>query len=159
MNLVPYLDNMFDPSIPLKGYESKEDKFKDTAVFLSHVHLDHSKIINYLNPSVPLYMLEGTKSLLNTLNINNDFLFPLHNQGESNVREINGVKENEVVQVGNIVKVLDIEFDETVEYTIVGSTEVDLSQNKISNESPIGKALMGRKKKEERRKRKLLKNT
>ena len=79
MNLVPYLDNMFDPSIPLKGYESKEDKFKNTAVFLSHVHLDHSKIVNYLNPAVPLYMLEGTKSLLNTLNINNDFLFPLHN--------------------------------------------------------------------------------
>ena len=103
---------MFDPSIELKGYESKEDKFKDTAVFLSHVHLDHSKIINYLNPSVPLYMLEGTKSLLNTLNINNDFLFPLHNQGESNVREINGVKENEVVQVGKIkVKVMPVDHD------------------------------------------------
>ena len=37
-NLVPYLDNMFDPSIPLKGYESKENKFKNTAVFLSHMH-------------------------------------------------------------------------------------------------------------------------
>lgn len=112
MNLVPYLDNMFDPSIELKGYESKEDKFKDTAVFLSHVHLDHSKIINYLNPSVPLYMLEGTKSLLNTLNINNDFLFQLHNQGESNVREITGVKENEVVQVGKIkIKVMPVDHD------------------------------------------------
>lgn len=112
MNLVPYLDNMFDPSIKLKGYESKEDKFKNTAVFLSHVHLDHSKIINYLNPSIPLYMLEGTKSLLNTLNINNDFLFPLHNQGKSNVREINGVKENEVVQVGKIkVKVMPVDHD------------------------------------------------
>ena len=52
--------------------------------------------------------------------------------------------DTEVVQVGNIVKVLDIEFDETVEYTIVGSTEVDLSQNRISNESPIGKALLGK---------------
>ena len=112
MNLVPYLDNMFDPSIPLKGYESKENKFKNTAVFLSHVHLDHSKIINYLNPEVPLYMLEGTKSLLNTLNINNDFLFPLHNKGESNVREINGVKENEIVQVGDIkVKVMPVDHD------------------------------------------------
>ena len=112
MNLVPYLDNMFDPSIELKGYESKEDNFKDTAVFLSHVHLDHSKIINYLNPSVPLYMLEGTKSLLNTLNINNDFLFPLHNQGDSNVRDIIGVKENEVVQVGKIkVKVMPVDHD------------------------------------------------
>ena len=54
-NLVPFLDNMFDPKIPLKGYESKENKFDNTAVFLSHMHLDHSKIINYLNPEVPLY--------------------------------------------------------------------------------------------------------
>lgn len=53
-----------------------------------------------------------------------------------------------VVQVGNIVKVLDMEFDEEIEYTIVGSTEVDLAQNKISNESPIGMALLGKKKKE-----------
>ena len=49
-------------------------------------------------------------------------------------------------QVGNKVKVLDMEFDEEVEYTIVGSTEVDLSQNRISNESPIGAALLGAKK-------------
>ena len=52
--------------------------------------------------------------------------------------------DTEVVQVGNIVKVLDIEFDEEVTYTIVGSTEVDLAQNKISNESPIGQALLGK---------------
>ena len=38
-----------------------------------------------------------------------------------------------------------MEFDEEIEYTIVGSTEVDLSKNKISNESPIGRALLGKK--------------
>lgn len=54
--------------------------------------------------------------------------------------------DTEVVQVGNIVKVLDIEFDEEIEYTIVGSTEVDIATNKISNESPIGQALLGKKK-------------
>ena len=54
--------------------------------------------------------------------------------------------DTEVVQVGNIVKVLDMEYNEEIEYTIVGSTEVDLAQNKISNESPIGKALLGKKK-------------
>ncbi len=54
--------------------------------------------------------------------------------------------DTETVQVGNIVKVLDIEFDETIEYTIVGSTEVNLAENKISNESPLGKALLGAKK-------------
>ena len=56
--------------------------------------------------------------------------------------------DTEVVQVGNIVKVLDIEFDEEVTYTIVGSTEVDLAQNKISNESPLGAALIGKRKKD-----------
>ena len=39
-----------------------------------------------------------------------------------------------------------MEFDEEESYTIVGSTEVDLEQNKISNESPIGSALLGAKK-------------
>lgn len=54
--------------------------------------------------------------------------------------------DTKTVQVGNTVKIKDLEFDEDFEYTIVGSTEVDLSQNKISNESPIGRALMGAKK-------------
>lgn len=52
------------------------------------------------------------------------------------------------VQIGNTVKVLDMEFDEEVEYTIVGTTEADTTQNKISNESPIGSALLGAKKNE-----------
>ena len=54
--------------------------------------------------------------------------------------------DTETVQVGNIVKVLDMEFDEKIEYIIVGSTEVNLAENKISNESPLGKALLGAKK-------------
>ncbi len=110
--LVPYVNNMFDPSIPLNGYASQPDHFKHTAVFLSHMHLDHSKIINYLNPSVPLYTLEGTKSLLNTLNINNDFIFPKYNQDGQNTRDIIGVKENGVVVVGDIkVTVMPVDHD------------------------------------------------
>ena len=54
--------------------------------------------------------------------------------------------DTKVVQIGNLVKLHDEEFDEDVEYTIVGSTEVNLTENKISNESPIGKALLGREK-------------
>ena len=54
--------------------------------------------------------------------------------------------DTETVQIGNIVKVLDMEFDEKIEYTIVGTTEVDLAENKISNESPLGRALLGAKK-------------
>ena len=67
---------------------------------------------------------------------------------ENKLRHAKIIDEKEIdtdtVQIGNTVKVLDIEFDEEIEYTIVGSTEVDLSQNKISNESPIGQALMGK---------------
>lgn len=69
---------------------------------------------------------------------------------ENKVRYAKIIDESEIdtktVQVGNTVKLLDIEFDEEVSYTLVGSTEVDLSQNKISNESPIGSAILGAKK-------------
>ena len=51
---------------------------------------------------------------------------------------------NDVVSVGTIVKVKDYDFDEEVEYSIVGSAEADPYEGKISNESPVGKALLGR---------------
>ena len=54
--------------------------------------------------------------------------------------------DTKTIQIGNSVKLHDEEFDEDIEYTIVGSTEDNLAENKISNESPIGKALIGRKK-------------
>ena len=69
---------------------------------------------------------------------------------ENKIRYAQIIDESEIdtkiVQVGNVVQVLDMEFNEEETYTIVGSTEVDLSQNRISNESPIGVALLGAKK-------------
>ena len=71
---------------------------------------------------------------------------------ENTLRNVKVIEEdeidNKIVQVGNKVKVLDVEFDEEVEYTIVGPTEVNIDENKISNESPIGAALLGKKKNE-----------
>lgn len=49
----------------------------------------------------------------------------------------------DVVGVGSLVRVLALEDDEEEEYSIVGTNEVDASKGKISNESPIGVALMG----------------
>ncbi len=49
----------------------------------------------------------------------------------------------DVIGVGNTVVLYDEEFDEEVTYTIVGSAEADLLNNKISNESPVGSALLG----------------
>ena len=71
-----------------------------------------------------------------------DLEVKLRNAKVINEKEI----DLETVQIGNIVKVHDIEFDEDISYTIVGSTEVNLAENKISNESPLGKALLGQKK-------------
>ncbi len=48
------------------------------------------------------------------------------------------------VSIGTRVKVYDEEFDEEVEYSIVGSTEADPYTNKISDESPVGRGLIGR---------------
>lgn len=52
--------------------------------------------------------------------------------------------DNEIIHEGNIVTVLDIEFDEEIEYKLVPSSEIDLALNKISIESPTGKALLGK---------------
>lgn len=50
----------------------------------------------------------------------------------------------DIINVGSTVKVLDMEYNEEIVYTIVGSTEADPGKNKISNESPIGKTLLGK---------------
>jgi len=53
--------------------------------------------------------------------------------------------ELDVVNVGTTVKVIDMDFgDEEEEFHIVGSVEADPTKNKISNESPVGRALMGK---------------
>ena len=49
------------------------------------------------------------------------------------------------VSIGCSVKILDCEFDEELEYKIVGSTEANSLKGKISNESPLGAALIGKK--------------
>ncbi len=50
-----------------------------------------------------------------------------------------------VVGIGSKITVLDVEFDETVEYKMVGSTEANILKGLISNESPLGMALKGKK--------------
>lgn len=67
-------------------------------------------------------------------------------QLESMLKNAKVIDEDEVdtekVSIGAKVKLLDMTYDEEVEYHIVGSTEADPAKAKISNESPVGKALM-----------------
>ena len=49
------------------------------------------------------------------------------------------------ISLGSVVKLLDEEFDEEITYSIVGSNQADPLEQKISDQSPIGRALMGKK--------------
>ena len=68
---------------------------------------------------------------------------------EKILKNVEVVVEDEVdvdkINVGCTVKVYDVEYDEEMEFKIVGSSEANSLQGKISNESPVGKALIGRK--------------
>ena len=52
---------------------------------------------------------------------------------------------DDVVHIGSKVRVFDVEFNEEIEYQVVGSAEADPRSGKISDESPVGKALLGAK--------------
>ncbi len=50
---------------------------------------------------------------------------------------------NELIHIGSLVKLRDCEFDEEVEYQIIGSNEANPFEGKLSDESPVGAALLG----------------
>ena len=54
--------------------------------------------------------------------------------------------QSDVVSIGSKVKLKDMDANQTVEYFIVGSAEANPAENRLSNESPVGKAIIGRKK-------------
>jgi len=60
-------------------------------------------------------------------------------------RVVKAGASNEKVGIGSTVTLLDIEFNEQIEYRIVGPAEANVSDNKISYESPLGKELIGKK--------------
>lgn len=73
---------------------------------------------------------------------------------ESRIEEIDKILKNaevvvedevevDVINIGCKVRILDVEYDEEMEFKIVGSTEANSIKGKISNESPVGKALIG----------------
>lgn len=68
---------------------------------------------------------------------------------EVKIRNAKIIDENEIdtskVSVGSFVKLLDMEYNEEYEFKIVGSTESDPKNNLISNESPLGDAILGKK--------------
>lgn len=61
-----------------------------------------------------------------------------------NARLIEETGKGDVVRLGSTVKLKDLEYGDILEYSLVGSVEADPSRNKISNESPVGRAILGK---------------
>ena len=57
-----------------------------------------------------------------------------------------GEVSSEAVSIGSKVRLKDMDANETIEYHIVGSAEANPAEHKLSNESPVGKAIIGKKK-------------
>ena len=72
--LAPKLPGIYDPR--LQGATPGDGSFAHEAVFISHAHLDHTIMLNFINPDVPLYMSSTTKSVVEAMNMHGDFLFP-----------------------------------------------------------------------------------
>ena len=66
------------------------------------------------------------------------------NQMISHAKVIAESSRKDIVSIGSTVLIKDLEFDEEFKYTIVGSVEADPDANKISNESPVGSAILGK---------------
>ena len=65
----------------------------------------------------------------------------------ANARVIDVKKvDTSVVSIGSVVRLRDVDAKETIEYFIVGSAEANPAENRLSNESPVGKAIIGKKK-------------
>lgn len=110
--LVPDLNGIYDPRLNYSFPFEQKNKFENTAVFLSHVHLDHTKVVNYLNPKIPVYALKETKVLLESLNSDNDFILPLHDTSEGFTRKIIPCNNEEHVKIGDIdVQLLRVDHD------------------------------------------------
>ena len=111
-NLVPHLDHIYDENLKGAPVSNTDSGYKNTSVFLSHCHLDHTRMVNYLSSDIPMYALKETKILLNSLNAKNDFLLPKAVESASYTRNIIGVENMAHVKVGQIdVQLMRVDHD------------------------------------------------
>ncbi|URZ88391.1 MBL fold metallo-hydrolase [Floricoccus penangensis] len=110
--LIPAIPAVYDKNLSTGLELPTIGEFNHTAVFLSHVHLDHSKMVNYLDEDIPLYAFGKTEQLLKSLNRAGTFLIPSPDKELSYVRPITKVEQGEIVTVGEItVEMMPVDHD------------------------------------------------
>lgn len=98
--LIGDVPNFYDPKITGKAIDT--DRWQHSAAFISHLHLDHSKALNLLAPTIPLYAGPITAKMLPALNEKGDFLLPAAGHAKNYTRPIIVAEYKKPIQVGDI---------------------------------------------------------
>ena len=98
--LIGEVPDFYDEKITGKKIDT--ERWKHSAAYISHLHLDHSKALNLLDPSIPLYAGSITAHLLPTLNEHGDFLLPAAGHEKNYTRPIIAAEYKKPIKVGEI---------------------------------------------------------
>ncbi|RMC51871.1 MBL fold metallo-hydrolase [Lactobacillus sp. ESL0225] len=98
--LIGDVPNFYDPL--LTGQPINHQRWEHAAAYMSHLHLDHSKALNFLAPEIPLYAGPLTARLLPVLNENGDFLLPAAGHKPNYTRPIIAAKYQVPIHIGEI---------------------------------------------------------
>ena len=98
--LIGDVPNFYDPE--LTGQPIDHERWEHAAAYMSHLHLDHSKAMNFLAPEIPLYAGPITAKLLPALNEKGDFLLPAAGHETNYTRPIIAAEYQKPIKVGDI---------------------------------------------------------
>ncbi|NLD07828.1 MAG: MBL fold metallo-hydrolase, partial [Lactobacillus sp.] len=98
--LIGDVPDFYDPKITGKPIDT--ERWEHSAAYISHLHLDHSKVLNLLAPEIPLYAGPITAHLLPALNENGDFLLPAAGHEKNYTRPIIAAEYKKPIKVGDI---------------------------------------------------------
>ena len=98
--LIGDVPNFYDPE--LTGQPLDHERWTHAAAYMSHLHLDHSKAMNFLAPEIPLYAGPITAKMLPALNEKGDFLLPAAGHESSYTRPIIAAQYQKPIEVGDI---------------------------------------------------------
>ncbi|MDY3007294.1 MBL fold metallo-hydrolase [Anaerococcus porci] len=113
-NLCAYVDGLYDKNASSKDMVKDDYYYENEALFFSHIHLDHTSLINYTNPKIKVYCSKDSKKALEALSINNKFVYPFskNQKLEGYIRNIEGVDYGDIVQIGDIeVQFIRVDHD------------------------------------------------
>ena len=99
--LIGDVPNFYDPKLTGKPIDT--DRWEHAATYISHLHLDHSKAMNFLAPEIPLYAGPITAHLLPALNEKGDFLLPAAGHDRTYTRPIIAAEYKKPIKVGDII--------------------------------------------------------